>query len=417
MLSAIVFSMALWSSDQAAGDFQTSVRRVVAVSVQGNTLTPDEEIVRLAGVQLGMPAAERTAGDAADRLRSTGRFEKVQVLERFASIADPSQIVLVIVVDEGPVEVRPSRDGAPAQTVRNRSLPFMFLPLFDYEDGYGLSYGVRVAIPDLLGERSRMSFPATWGGDKRAAVELDKSIGASADLRAGASVSRREHPFFEVHDDRRRVWLRGEREIGGSFRAGATGAWQRVSFQDRRDEVGELGADIVFDTRTDPVLARNAVFARAAVDRIAVEGEAPARRTLLDARGYVGMVGQSVLELRVARQDSNRPLPPYMQPMLGGTSNVRGFRAGTAVGDTLLATAAELRVPLTSPMSIGKLGVSGFFDAATIYVKGQRLRDQRFYRGAGASVWFAATVFRINVSVAHGFGGATRVHFGTTAVF
>jgi hypothetical protein len=68
-------------------------------------------------------------------------------------------------------------------------------------------------------------------------------------------------------------------------------------------------------------------------------------------------------------------------------------------------------------MSIGKLGISGFFDAGTIYSKGRRLSDQRFYRGAGASVWFAATVFRLHLALARGLGASTRVHFGTTAVF
>ena len=100
--------------------------------------------------------------------------------------------------------------------------------------------------------------------------------------------------------------------------------------------------------------------------------------------------------------------------MLGGTANLRGFRAGTAVGDTLTAASAELRVPITSPLSFGKLGVSVFVDTATVYDEGGRLTDQRFDRGVGAGVWFSAAFLRMNLSVARGLGHSTRVNFGTT---
>jgi hemolysin activation/secretion protein len=121
--------------------------------------------------------------------------------------------------------------------------------------------------------------------------------------------------------------------------------------------------------------------------------------------------------LRALRQDSDVPLPPYLQPMLGGMANLRGFKAGSAVGDTLVAGAAEIRAPLTSPLRIGKAGISAFIDIGTIYDKGQRLGDQHFERGIGGGVWFAATVFRLNLVVAHGIGAGTRVHFGTTVTF
>jgi hypothetical protein len=39
---------------------------------------------------------------------------------------------------------------------------------------------------------------------------------------------------------------------------------------------------------------------------------------------------------------------PYLQPLLGGMANLRGFRAGTLAGDILVAYSAEFIVPLTS---------------------------------------------------------------------
>ena len=90
---------------------------------------------------------------------------------------------------------------------------------------------------------------------------------------------------------------------------------------------------------------------------------------------------------------------------------------GGAGKDTLVAGSAEIRAPLTSPLGIAKAGISVFLDIATIYDKGQRLADQHFSRGFGGGVWFVATVIRLNLVVAHGVGGGTRVHFGTSVTF
>ena len=96
----------------------------------------------------------------AARLRATKRFERVEVLKRFASIADPTQIVLVIVVDEGPVKIEMTGDpNRPTRVVRSRKSGLMWLPLLSAEDGYGLAYGVRFAIADVFDSHSRLSFP------------------------------------------------------------------------------------------------------------------------------------------------------------------------------------------------------------------------------------------------------------------
>src|SRR5436190_2315350 len=78
---------------------------VAAIQIQGNTATPDEEVRRLADVRVGMPFDATTADLVATRLRAAKRFESVEVRKRFASIADSSQITLVIIVDEGPVKI------------------------------------------------------------------------------------------------------------------------------------------------------------------------------------------------------------------------------------------------------------------------------------------------------------------------
>ena len=392
---------------------------VTELRIHGNVLTPDDEIRKLAGVDIGAIFTPDTPALVVSRLKATHRFERVEVLKRFASISDPSQIVLVVVVDEGPVKIETLEGAGRPRVVRRGGLGLMYMPLIDFEDGYGFTYGVQLARPNVAGARSRLSFPLTWGGDKRAAVQLDKNFagGMLTRVETGLSISRKTNPFFEHDDDRGQLWIRAERSITPSLRAGATAGWQHVSFVDTSDRFTQIGADVTFDTRLDPMLARNAVYARASIEHLDFRSAATANRTEFDARGYVGLPGQTILVLRALREDSDVPLPPYLQPLLGGMSNLRGFKAGAAAGDTLVAGSVEVRAPLTSPLSIGKFGVNAFVDVGTVYDTGQRLSDQTLRRGIGAGIWFSAAFIRLNLAVAHGIGATTRVHFGAGVSF
>jgi outer membrane protein assembly factor BamA len=401
-------------------DFQANAAVVAAVHVHGNAITPTEEIVRLADVRVGAPFSDALPGQVEARLRAAARFRQVEVRKRFASISDPSLILLVILVDDGPVRIERTGDpDVPVRVVRSGGPRLLFLPVIEAEDGYGLTYGVRLALPDPAGAGGRLSFPLTWGGDKRAAVQFDRDLGAGRRTRvqAGAALSRRTNPFYREDDDRRGVWARGEHDFLPALRAGVTAGWHAVSFGGLDDRLTRAGADLVFDTRPDPLLSRNAVYARAAWERVGRAGTAAVHRAEFEARGYLGLFGQSILVVRALREDADRPLPPYLKPLLGGMANVRGTRAGTAAGDTLAAGSIELRVPLTSPLNVGKIGVSAFVDAGAASAAGERLRDQRLERGIGGAIWLSAAVIRLNVAVAHGFGRSTRAHVGTSVVF
>jgi outer membrane protein assembly factor BamA len=393
---------------------------IAELRVHGNHITPDEEVVRIAGVTIGAPFGPTTIADVEARLRASDRFDSIEVLKRFASIEDPSRIVLVMIVNEGPVRIEPSSvPGEPPQILRRRGLRnLMFLPILDAEDGYGITYGARVAHAGLVGERSRVSFPLTWGGHKRAGVELDRTLvaGPFTRLQLGAAIEQRRNPAFDENDTRRRLWVRAER-AWGPVRTGGTVGWQRVAFAGDRDDFRSIAVDAAFDTRLNPVLPRDAVYTSASVERLFFSGGRRIDRLRLDGRGYLGLFGQQVLVLRVVREDVGEPVPRYLRSLLGGWSTLRGFEAGAFTGDTLLAGSLELRIPLTSPLEIGKLGVSAFVDAGTAYDKGQRLADQTARTGIGGSAWMTIAAFRMSFSVAHGRRSGTRVNFGGGLTF
>jgi outer membrane protein assembly factor BamA len=388
---------------------------IAAVRVHGNYLTPSDEVVALAGIVIGAPFEDTTIADVTARLRRTGRFVDVRVEQRFASIADPSRILVVIVVDEGPVRIRmPDEAGGEPEVVPRRGLRnFLYLPILDAEDGYGLTYGVRLARVGVGGDTGRLSIPLSWGGTKRAGVEYDRTFerGPFSRVAIGGALQRRTNPAFDEDDGRRRVWGRAERHLGPVRLGGGVG-WEHVSFGAADDELRTSALDVAYDTRLSPLLPRNAVYARAGVERIDFASGGDAVRTTLDGRAYLGLFGQTVLEARLRREDANRPLPPYLKSLLGGWSSLRGFEAGAFAGDTMVNGSLELHVPLNAVLSAGKVGISVFGDAGAVHDDGQRLQDQRARTGAGGSLWVTLAAFKMSLAVARGRGAGTRVNFG-----
>lgn len=385
------------------------------IRVHGNLIVSNEEVVKIAGVAVGDPFGPATLAGITERMRASKKFHEIEILKRFASIADPSKIVVVIVVNEGAVRIdMPDVPGGPVAVVRRswfRNL--LFMPIIDGEDGYGLTYGARLALVGTVGPKSRISFPLTWGGMKRAGIELDRPIahGPISRVLVGGAIQRQKNPAYLESDDRRRVWARAER-AAGPWTLGGTLGWQHVSFANATETFRSAGTDVTFDTRLDPVMPRNAVYAKASWERLAFDSGGTTDRTRVEGRGYIGLIGQNVLALQAVREDANQPLPRYLRSLLGGWSSLRGFEAGTFTGDTLVSESAELRIPLTSPLNIGKVGVSVFVEAGKAYDHGQRYRDQPLHRSVGGSLWFTATVFNLGLSVSHAVGGGTRVNFG-----
>ena len=401
---------------------------VVSIQVHGNTLTPSEEIIRVSGLVVGDPFSDKLLADAEARLRAAIELDSVDVLKRYASMTDPTKILVVIQVDEGPVRVDipdvPAEPpvGTPPRprpaVVRRSRLNLMVVPILTGQDGYGFSYGAQFAISGHGSSRRRLVVPVSWGGDKRAAVEYQQEFQRrfSPRLRSGVMVQRRTHPFFDEDADRTRVWGRAEWPLRRWVHTGTELAWQSSTLVGEHVEAKSVGADVVFDTRVDPVMPYNAIYLRAAAEALRFP-TASAVRTQVDANGYLGLVGGAVLALRVLREDFSRPAPAYYKSILGGSENLRGFRAGYAIGDTLVAGSAELRIPLTSPLRSARLGASAFIDAGTTYDDGARFRDQKLQQGIGGGMWVTAPLFRLSLMVARGIGEGTRVHFAVGLTF
>ena len=164
-------------------------------------------------------------------------------------------------------------------------------------------------------------------------------------------------------------------------------------------------ADVTVDTRQDPTFPRNAIHATLGVGRLKAASTAAT-----DLRGYIGLAGPVVLALRAQGSFASAALPRFEQPLVGGTDSLRGYRGGHQAGDSMSAISAELRMPVTSPLTFARFGVRAFADAAAAWPHGESIRKQQFDRGIGGGLFFGATLLTGGVDVAWPERGKPRVH-------
>lgn len=403
------------SARSATGAAQAFARAdvVAEVRVHGNPSMPDGDVLAIAGVAVGDTLEVGATEEIEARLRASGRFESVEVRKRYRSLTGTGELALILVVHERAGSAGGSSLAGGLRTLASR---LMFLPMLDYTEGYGFTYGGRVALVDLVGADSRLSVPLTWGGTRRAAIELDKDFGQrlSSSLQTGLSVSSRENPHFEIDDRRLEVWAQAGHEIVTGVRLSLRAGWTDVEFAGLDDRFATYALDLSVDTRSDTTFPRDAIFASVGWEAMDLLDDGPTiGRPRVHLRGYKGLLGQAVLSVQALYHGADRSLPSYQQPLLGGAGTVRGYRVAGLAGDNLALASVEVRVPLTSPMGLGQAGVNLFFDTGAVYDVGQTLRKTRFRQGAGVGLFLLATVLQLNLDVASDFEGTLRAHFTT----
>jgi hemolysin activation/secretion protein len=149
------------------------------------------------------------------------------------------------------------------------------------------------------------------------------------------------------------------------------------------------------------------------VNSFAPDGHHTVDKITYDARGFKRLFAQNVLALHLQYDSATAPLPQYEQPLLEGYF-IRSAQTGQHAGDKRLLWSGEVRVPISSPLSSGRIGLNVFYDAGTVAPFGGSVLKQKPESGAGAGVWMIFTVIQLNFNIAHSFNGTgTRFNFGT----
>ena len=393
---------------------------IAEVRIHGNHTTPDAEVRRIAQLAPGQPADPATLAEATRRLEESGRFASVELRTRYRSLTDDRQVaVIVLLTERALVSVTDAGDvvlpGPVARLRRNT----MFLPILGYEDGYGLTYGVRLAVVGSRQSAFRVSTPLSWGGTRQAALEMSRTFarGPVSRVSGRVGVTRREHPFFEQGETRQDVSADVLKRIASTVGLGVAASRTHVRFGDVRGRLDSLGVFAEVDTRANPLYPRNAMYVRSGVARLGLDPAPGAVRATHDARAYLGLPRGIVFALRAQGVQTSRPVPLYAKALVGGASSLRGWRAGSAVGDNMVGASAEVRIPFSSPSGLARTGLAVFYDVAAAYDHGARWRDQRFERGAGVGLFIAAPMFAVHLDVAKGIGRGTRVHLSVGTGF
>ena len=394
----------------AAARAQTAGSEVVSeVRIHGNYRTPDDEVLRIAGLAVGGPLDANAVEAAADRLRRSGRFESVDVRKRYRSLDDASQVAVIIAVTERPGVEKGGVMPGPMKRVRNA---LMASPSLEYVDGYGFIAGGRLSFVNVLGKGGHIVAPLTVGSTRQAGIELDKTIqgGPVERVHGGYAIISRENPGYDIRDLRNDFWVEGSRQFARVLNVSTRAGWADVSFGDVHDQLITGGARLSVDTRVNTAFPRNAVFASAAWDALKPTAASTINRYTLDGQAYVGFVGSSVLALRARTETVDRPLPVYERALVGGFGSLRGFKAGAFTGDNAATASLELRVPFHSPLRLGQTGLVVFGDTGAAYDHGVKLSDARFESGVGGGWYLRVPLFQLEIDVAYGFDSGTRVH-------
>ena len=377
---------------------QAAKERIVELRVHGNQTVPSEEVLQLSGLSVGDEFARVVVEDVVTRIRASGHFDAVELRKRYRSIAATNEVVLVIIVHE-------------TEPLSNKVL---FLPIVGYTEEFGFTYGGRATTINALEAGERISLPITWGGVKRVALEISRDFDAGpiSTLQGGAALSRREHPHFDINDDRMEGWIGLGRSFG-RFRLGAEARWTDVGFGRLDQRFMSYSIDLGYDNRRGTFFPRNSVFGRIGWEAMNIfdDGHGAIQRMNLDLRGYLGLIGKSVLSMRAYYHSTDGPIPDYQRPYVGGSASLRGHPASAFLDDNVAYGSIELRIPLTTIYEVSQAGFSVFLDAATTYPHGVSLNRARVHKGVGVGGFIVATFLRLNVDVAHDLEDGVRVHF------
>jgi outer membrane protein assembly factor BamA len=380
-------------------------KKIESIRIHGNHTIPDDEVLRIASISPGEAFSDSTAAAVKTRLMRSKRFESAEVRVRYRSLDESNDVSLILLVRER----------------RRLARQWMIGPIFELSDEYGLTLGAKFAFVDVLREGGHISFPGSWGGERRIGVEADFPIAESDRGKVKNRISlrldrnRTENPHFDTPDNRLELGAGVDsrfRSLSFGFHAG----WTDVTFAELDERFWTTKTSVAFDTRVDATIPGDAVYLGFDWRRYFYQAESQqpsVNRYAVDLRGYKRLIGQLLIATQFYYSPADGPLPPYEKPFLGGGRTLRGHKAGQYIGDNITLASAELRLPLTSPLAFYRAGIHFFFDSGTVYDYGQKLSKAKFYQGVGLGGFFRVAVIGVRFDVGFDLEGSTRFHIGS----
>ena len=374
------------------------------VRVHGNHTTPDADVLahcrsrrRRAGHRRDRCATADGAAAPAAAASTTSTCASA-----FRSIDDPTDILVIILVDE--VTGISEDDLTPGPMKKMRSLG-MWLPVLDYADGYGFTYGARSrsSTRSASAAASRCRSPGAASARRRSRSTARFERGPFTRVEGAVSISRRENPHFEIRRHAQRSAARAERALTPWLRVGGGARVDQRQFRrHRRHASSRRGARRHRSTRA-PIPPSRATRSTSWLGWSSFASTAVDQHRALDDRSARLRRAVRLERAGASRGDDaagDRRCRPTSRRCSAARRRCAAIDFGYRAGDNLAAVSAELRVPFTSPVYMGRLGVKAFVDAGTVYPYGAKLSDQTFDRGVGGGVFITWAVIRMGLDVA-----------------
>ncbi len=382
-----------------------------ALSVSGNEAVRTDRIVDIAGLPSGEVYSPDDVDRAAARLRRTGAF---------------SSVVLVESEGVGPNDTLPFE----VQVVEQKRRRLGFGAELSSLDGLALS--AYLLNRNLLGGAERLRYDAEIAGIGGSTGGIDYSIGVSflrprtfnvdTDLYANAKLEQRDEPDYFINKFSTAVGL--NRLIGEDLTVSGGLGFETAEVNDglgmRRYTILTAPITGTLDRRDDPLDAKAGYYIDARVTPfVGLSGSDSGARLYADGRAYRSFGAEQKVTLAFRGQigsllsASAQNAPTDFLFYSGGGGSVRGQPyqslgvdvGGTKIGGRSLFNASvEARVQVTQ-----KIGIVGFYDYGYVSAGSTPLTGGADHAGAGLGVRYATGIGPIRLDLATPVSGSNAV--------
>jgi len=413
-----------WVDAHSATDSVLTVRDVV---IEGNLTTKDFVIIR----EMKLKPGEMITADALDhdqrRIYSLQLFNKVELEVK----PEGAEAVVLVRVDE-----------------RWYLFPF---PVFGvrYRDFKKLYYGAGLLHSNFRGRNEKLFFEFALGYDRWVtlfyqnpkltddddiflgiqaryseiqSLSVETDVYDQTNLKLGVTHGKRFGLYQSllgwVNYD---LWKISEPSIG------------RTVSPDGRDAFLSLGASYALDTRDLREYTTQGASLVVFGSKLGL-GESPVNffRYGFDARAFTRMDNNISLGGRMfTNLAGGGAIPKYQRAYFGYNERIRGYFRTALEGEHIVGGNAELRIPLLEPryytlpfefipqFSTLRYGLYAgvFADAGTVWFRGQRVFDRKWYAGYGAGLHFLlpySIVLRTEYALNNAGRGEFIVDFGAS---
>jgi len=387
----------------AAAD--ADARRVGPITVQGNTRTVTELILRELGFREGDPWDAGAVDRAWDHLEDLGDFAFVDISE--GEETDDGRVPLTITVEEDKT--------------------FHYYPLIDYDRRHKYRLGARVEEDNLRGRGERAALEATWVRVHGYRATWDRPWLANRRWLEGGLTAGWEQAQFVWRPTKYSRWDAGLRvrarlrgpgylEADGTLLGFRQHSDVRETAPDRGDgSPGDLlwthgwrnrftaGLTLGYDSRDLAFYPLRGAWHRLRVARAMSDGFDSYSEASGDLRQFVPLPWHKVLALHAYGRRVSHAIPLEDRLYWAGPETIRGYRYASIEGEEGWLLSGELRWPLflmpISPQGhvIG-VGLHLFCDAGDAWYDGAHPGAPLLSWGGGAHVNLSSLNLRFELA-------------------